>query len=91
MFAVLTEDRLIEERPVLLEQLVLTARDTSGWVSVYDGHDATNGRKLGTFVAGLTVSKPIDFIPPELLRNGLFVAVGDDITEAVVRWSVYPE
>ena len=77
-------DNQVREGPCLLAGLVVLASVTGGDVTLYEGNDASSGRKIGKFEGVANVSNPIMFSPPLPLQRGLFVDVGSNITEVAV-------
>ena len=86
-----TGDTLITTSPGYLNGVVVLASVAGGDVTVYDGRDATNGRKVGTFKGAANISRPIIFTPSLLCENGVYVDVGSNITEALVLWCPFSE
>ena len=82
-----TASEIIAEQPVYLHGVVvLTSADGAG-VTLYEGQDATSGRKIITIKASANESRSIAFYPPLLCERGLYVAVGSGVTEVMVHWT----
>jgi len=79
-------DALVERDPVILYAAVLLVGTTGGDVALYNGHDATNGVLVATLKGTANVSNPVQFGPGVLLRNGLYIDVGSNVTEICVVW-----
>ena len=83
----LTASEIIAEQPVLLHGVVVLASASGGAATLYEGQDATSGRKIITIEGSANESRPVAFYPPLLCERGLYVAVGSNVTEVVVHWT----
>lgn len=90
-WTLVTGDLLITEQPALLHGIVVNASALGGTATVYDGTDATSGRKVGGIKGAANISRNLDFIPPLLCLNGLYVTVDADVDEALIVWTPLPE
>lgn len=83
-------DAMITNEPTLLYGAVILCRDLGGDATIYDGRDATSGRKVMVLNGREDISVPIMFPKPILLPLGLFVGVGEDVTDLVLLWERGP-
>lgn len=86
-FANITATTLINEGQSLLHSVIILASAAGGDLTVYEGLDASSGRKVATVKGAANVSSQIRFSPPLLLARGLLVVIGSSITEATITWS----
>ena len=78
-------DAVVHRGPLLLYSVILLVSVTGGDITLYDGQDATSGRKLARLEAIADESHPVDF-GGVVLSRGLFVDVGSNVTEYTVIW-----
>lgn len=90
-WTLVTGDLLITEQPALLYGIVINASSLGGRAAVYDGTDATSGRKVGDFKGAENISRNVHFHPPLLCLNGLYVGGCSHLDEALISWSPLPE
>lgn len=79
---------------LLLKSLIINTHAADGYITVYDGLDATSGRSLGRFYGQSKVSTPIEFPDGLRLERGLYIAMGDHADKVLVvfdPFEVYPE
>ena len=93
-FVVITSDTLVYAKGLILKGFVLLCSALGGDIVIYDGQDATSGRKVGTFKGLANASTPIDFGEGLRLERGLFVDVGSSVTEVLLYfdpWEIESE
>ena len=83
-FVVIDTDSLVSAKGLLLKGIVLLTSVTGGDIVIYDGQDATSGRKICTFKGLANVSLPVSFGEGLRLERGLFIDVGSNVTEVLV-------
>ena len=83
-FLCITADTVVCDRPCLLNGLVLLTSTTGGDVTLYEGQDATSGRKVARFEATADNTLAVAFPHAPFLARGLFVDVGSNVTEATL-------
>lgn len=79
-------DTVISTGPCLLTGVTLLVSTTGGEVTLYDGADALAGRKIARFEGIADQSTPIQFSPPLLCQQGLYVDVGSNVTEVLIAF-----
>lgn len=85
-YTYLTADALISKGPVILLATILLVSTTGGDVTIYDGQDATNGKKVNVHEGTANECNSVQYGPGVLLRSGLFVDVGSNVTGICVVW-----
>jgi hypothetical protein len=86
-FDCVTEDKRVCEGPCDLYGLTVLASAAGGDVTLYEGQDASSGRKIGTYKGAANVTNPIMFSFPLPLARGLYVDIGSSITEVTVHFA----
>ncbi len=89
-FLVFTADGGATPGPCLLNAVVLLASSAGGDVTLYEGQDATSGRKIATLKGAANVSLPVVFAHAPFLARGLYVDVGSNVTEVTVFFTLLP-
>jgi hypothetical protein len=89
-FIVTADDAVIAEQPVLLNSVLLLVSSTGGDVTLYEGQDATSGRKIATLKGTANVTLPVVFAHAPFLARGLYVDVGSNVTEVTVFFTLLP-
>lgn len=90
-WTLVTGDLLITEQPALLHGIAIDASVLGGTATVYDGTDATSGRKVGDFKGAANITRNVHFNPPLLCLNGLYVTLDTNVDEALIVWTPLPE
>ena len=78
-------DAVVHRGPLLLYSVILLVSTTGGDVTLYDGQDATSGRKVARLEGIADQSTPVSF-DGVVLSRGLFIDVGSNVTEYTVIW-----
>ena len=76
--------QVVYHKGLLLKELVINVHASDGYITVYDGLDATSGRSLGRFYGQSKVSTPIDFPDGLRLERGLYIELGDHADKVLV-------
>lgn len=84
-------DAIVHVGPCLLHGIVVLASAAGGDVTVYEGQDASSGRKIATLKGAANVSNPIMLTKPLYLPRGIFLDVGTSITEVMVGFEPIDE
>lgn len=79
-------DAIITAQPARLHQVVLLASAAGGDATIYEGQDASSGRKILTVKGAANASRPVRFRPPLECGRGIFVDVGSSVTEVFVQY-----
>jgi len=77
-------DVIAQVGETFLYGLDITASLAAGAVTIYEGLDASSGRRINTFKTDATFTTPIRFNPPLYLQRGLFIDVGANIEGVTV-------
>ena len=85
-YITVTADTLVSTEPVLLYGAVILASALGGDATIYDGHDASSGRKVITLKGGATLSTPVEWPQGLYLGGGLYVDVGSNVTEVQLSY-----
>jgi len=80
---------VVSRTTVRLHRVVLLVDNTGGDITIYEGLDATSGRKIATLKGLANVSLPVDFGGIQCSR-GLYVDVGDNVIEYTVIYDYVP-
>jgi len=80
---------VVSRTTVKLHTVVLLVSTTGGDITIYEGLDATSGRKIATLKGTANVSTPVDFGGIRCSR-GLYVAVGSNVSEYTVIFEYSP-
>jgi hypothetical protein len=83
-------DTVVCDRPCLLNSVLLLVSTTGGDVTIYEGQDATSGRKFGKVEGYAGVTLPITFSHAPFMARGIFVDVGSNVTECTIGFTVLP-
>lgn len=73
------QDRLVVEGRALLTAVVIDSTDATGKITLYDGLNATSGRKVMDVASPTTAAFVHQFNSPILFQNGIYVDVTDTI------------
>lgn len=82
----LTASIEIATEPVMLYGAVILTSVTGGDATIYDGRDATSGNTVIRLEGIANQSTPVMFPGPVTLHQGLYVAVGTNVSEVLVIW-----
>lgn len=83
-WAVLTADGIITRQPSFLCCLIVTVANSGNYVELYEGRDATSGRKILTLQALQNRSVAFNFTRPIMCERGIFVHFSHTGSEATV-------
>lgn len=83
-FANMTASGIITRQPSFLCCVILTADESGDYIELYEGKDATSGRKILTLKALVNRSVAFNFTSPVLCQRGLYIHFEDDKCEATV-------
>lgn len=89
-FLNITGDTVVTNKPCLLNAVLVHPSSDGGDITLYEGQDATSGRKLATLHGWATDLNFIDFSHAPFLARGLYVDVGSNITEVCIFFTVLP-
>jgi hypothetical protein len=87
-FLNLSADTVVCAQPCLLNGALLLTATTGGSITLYEGQDATSGRKIARLEATADNTLAITFPHAPFCARGLFVDVGDTVTEATIFFSL---
>ena len=73
--------------PCLFYGLIMNSSANGATLTVYDGADASSGRKVGDFLTGSTRSNQFLLPYPLELTSGLRVEFDDDVVGALVLYT----
>ncbi len=76
--------------PCLLNSVLLHVSTDGGDVTLYEGQDATSGRKIAQLHALANASLFVAFPHAPFLARGLYIDVGSNVTEVVVFFTLLP-
>lgn len=91
-------DTMISNKLCYLHGLLLNVATSGGDITLYNGRDATSGRKVMVVKALANVTNPIAFATPVLFESGLFVDIGSNVNSVTLficygckpNWPYYP-
>jgi hypothetical protein len=89
-FLNLSADAVVSDQPLLLNSVLLLTSTTGGDVTLYEGQDATSGRKIATLEATANNTLFVVFAHAPFLARGLYVDVGSNVTEVTVFFTLLP-
>ena len=78
-------DAVVHQGPLVLYCVILLTSVTGGDITVYDGLDATSGRKVVRIEGQADVSNAVE-LGGVILSRGLMVDVGSNVTEYTIIW-----
>lgn len=81
-----TADVQCTEGPVQLSAVVLLCSADGGSITLYEGRDTSAGRLICRIEGLDNVSNNVLFNPPIPCDRGIYVDVGDNVTEALIMW-----
>jgi len=84
-------DAIVHQGPCLLYGVVVLASAAGGDATLYEGQDASSGRKIGVFKGGANLSLPIMLPKPLYAARGLYLDVGTSITEVLIGFEPVDE
>jgi hypothetical protein len=85
-----TGDTVVCDRPCLLNGALLLVSTTGGDVTLYEGQDATSGRKIAKIEGYAGVTRVVTFPHAPFCARGLFADVGSNVTECTVFFTPLP-
>jgi len=88
-FLCLDTSQIVYHKGLLLKGVVINCHASDGYSTLYDGLDATSGRKIGRINGQSKVSTPIDFGEGIRIERGLYVAFGDHTDQVIVYFDPF--
>lgn len=85
-FVNLTASGIVTRQPAYFCCISFTATDSGDYVDVYEGRDATSGRKVVRVKGLANRSQSFNFTYPPLCERGIFLDFSTDDTEATVDY-----
>lgn len=83
-WSVLTTSGIVTRQPAFLCCAILTANSAGDHIEIYEGRDATSGRKIFMLEALENRSVSFNFTSPVLCQRGIYVYFDDDKCEATI-------
>ena len=81
--------QIVYRKGLLLKGIVINCHASDGYCTLYDGLDATSGRKIGRINGESKVSHQLDFGEGIRIERGLYVAFGDHCDQVIVYFDPF--
>jgi hypothetical protein len=81
--------QIVYHKGLLLKGVVINCHASDGYSTLYDGLDATSGRKICRINGASKVSTQLDFGEGIRVERGLYVAFGDHTDQVIVYFDPF--
>ena len=85
-FTRLTDSDIVTTHPAYLCCTILSVGAAGDYIDVYEGRDASSGRKVFRLEALANRSVPFNIVHPALCERGIYVSFSTTGNEATIFW-----